>query len=93
MKFQADVFPNQPQICLYYAPAAIALGHYDDALNQLDQALPMAGKNANLIADILDLSGNALIGKGDTAKAKKMWEKAFDINKNPAIQEKINRVQ
>ena len=88
-----DVFPNQPQICLYYATAAIALGHYDDALNQLDQALPMAGKNANLIADILDLSGNALIGKGDTAKAKKMWEKAFDINKNPAIQEKINRVQ
>jgi predicted negative regulator of RcsB-dependent stress response len=53
----------------------------------------MSGNNAPLLAEILDLTGNALLGKGDSEKAKKLWQKAFEITKSPAIQDKINRVQ
>lgn len=88
-----DVFPNQPKSYLQYAAAAIALSHFDAALSQLNQALLMAGNNPTLRAEILDLSGDAQMGKGDKAKAKELWTKAFDLSKNPAVQEKINRVQ
>lgn len=88
-----DAFPNQPKGYLHYATAAIQLKHFDAAINQLNQAQLMVGNNPELRAEVLELSGDALMGKGDKSKAKEMWLKAFDITKNPAIQEKINRVQ
>lgn len=88
-----DVFPNQPKACLHYAASATALGHFDAAINQLNQAMLMVGNNPLMRAEILDLNGDALLGKGDKGKAKEMWMKAYDISKNPAIQDKINRVQ
>jgi tetratricopeptide (TPR) repeat protein len=88
-----DAFPNQPKAYLHYAEAANALGHYDDAINQLNQAQLMTGNNSALKAEIFDLSGDAFLGKGDKAKAKDQWMKAFELSKNPTIQDKINRVQ
>jgi tetratricopeptide (TPR) repeat protein len=88
-----DFFPNQPQIYVQYALAAIALQQYDAALGQLSLAQSMSGNNAPWLAEILDLTGNAFLGKGDSEKAKKLWQKAFEITKSPAIQDKINRVQ
>jgi tetratricopeptide (TPR) repeat protein len=88
-----DAFPNQPKAYIHYASAAIMTGKLDDALNQLQQAQLMTGNSPLLRAEVLELSGDAYLGKGDKNKAKDLWLKAFDISKNPALQEKINRVQ
>lgn len=88
-----DYFPNQPKAYLHYAAAAIAMRHFDAAIPPLNQAQIMAGKDALLLAEIFELQGDAQLGKGDKNKAKDLWLKAFDISKNPAIQEKINRLQ
>lgn len=88
-----DAFPNQAAAYLHYGFAANNLKKYDDALNQLQQALIMSGANANLKAEILDQMGESYLGKGDKAKAVEQWKKALDINKSPAIQDKINRAQ
>ncbi len=88
-----DYFPNQPKAYLHYAAAAIANRHFDAAIAPLSQAQIMAGKDALLLAEIFELQGDAYLGKGDKGKAKDLWEKAFGISKNPAIQEKINRLQ
>lgn len=88
-----DVFPNQPKIYLHYAAAAVALKHYDVAINNLNQAQLMAGNNPLLLAEIFELGGDAQLGKNNKEKAKEMWKEAFDISKNPAIQEKIDRLQ
>jgi len=88
-----DYFPNQPKAYLHYAAAAIAMRHFDAAIPPLNQAQIMAGKDALLLAEIFELQGDAQLGKGDRSKAKDLWMKAFDISKNPAIQEKINRLQ
>lgn len=88
-----DYFPNQPKAYLHYAAAAIAMRHYDAAQPALSQAQIMVGKDALLLAEIFELQGDAQFGKGDKTKAKDLWMKAFDISKNPVIQEKINRVQ
>jgi tetratricopeptide (TPR) repeat protein len=88
-----DAFPNQPKAYIYNAVAANALRHFDAALNQLDQALLMVGNNAGLKAEVLNQSGDAWMGKGDKTKAKELWNKAYELSKNPDIQQKINRAQ
>lgn len=85
-----DAFPNQPKAYLYYGLAATMQRQYDDALNNLNQALLMTGNNTALRADVLDQMGEAYLGKGDKDKARDAWKKAFDLTKNAAYEQKIN---
>ena len=88
-----DYFPNQPKAYLQFAIASVALRHYDKAISNLNQALLMTGNNPLLKAEILELLGDAQMGKNDKAKAKDSWKQAYEISKNPAIQEKVSRIQ
>lgn len=85
-----DAFPNQPKAYLYSAQAATAQRKYDEALNNLNQALLMTGNNTALRADVLDQMGEAYLGKGDKDKARESWKKAFELTKNTAYEQKIN---
>jgi tetratricopeptide (TPR) repeat protein len=72
-----DAFPNQPKAYFYYGAAANLKGLYDDAINQLEQALLMAGNNTGLRLDLTDQIGLALLGKKDFAGASKRYEQAL----------------
>ncbi len=74
-----DVFPNQGALYMLYASAANALADYGEALDWLDQALLMSGKDQNLKLDILIEKGIALAGEGDSDAAYTAFEEALRI--------------
>lgn len=71
-----DAFPNQPKAYYYYGVAANLKGQYDEAINQLEQALLMAG-NSPLRLDLTDQIGLSLLGKKEFAAAATRYEQAL----------------
>ncbi|MCC6414105.1 MAG: tetratricopeptide repeat protein [Saprospiraceae bacterium] len=65
-----DAFPNQPRAYYYYAKASNTKGRYDDALNQLEQAMLMSGNQPALRLDLADQMAVAFIGQKDYQGAK-----------------------
>ena len=72
-----DAFPNQPKAYFYYGAAANLKGQYDDAINQLEQALLMVGNNTSLRLDLTDQIGLSLLGKKEFASAIARYEQAL----------------
>lgn len=84
-----DAFPNQPKAYYYYGVAANAKGKYDDAIEQLRQAILMTGNNFALRLEIADQTGLALIGKKDFSAAAAHYEQFLPKggDKHPGILE------
>jgi len=72
-----DAFPNQPKAYFYFGAAANLKGQYDEAQNQLEQALLMAGNNAILRLDLIDQIGLSLMGKKDFTSAAARYEQSL----------------
>jgi len=65
-----DAFPNQPRAYFFYAKAANIKGRYDDALNQLEQAMLMSANQPVIRLDLVDQIAVSRIGKKDFEGAK-----------------------
>ena len=72
-----DAFPNQPKAYFYYGAAANLKGLYDDAINQLEQAILMVGSNTALRLDLTDQIGLSLLGKKEFTAAISRYEQAL----------------
>ncbi len=72
-----DAFPNQPKAYFYYGIAANLKGQYDDAINQLEQALLMVGSNTALRLDLTDQIGLSLLGKKEFSAAITHYEQSL----------------
>ncbi len=86
-----DAFPNQAGGYLYYGMAASEMGKFDNALDQLEQALLMSGRNVGVYLDVLDQIGLTLLRKKDYAEAKNRLEPALAKggDKHPGILEHL----
>lgn len=84
-----DAFPNQPKAYYYYGVAANEKGKYDDALNQLQQAILMTGNNFALRFEIADQIGVSLLGKKDYTAVTQHYEQFLPKggDKHPGILE------
>lgn len=71
-----DAFPNQPKAYYYFGMASNIKGQYDEAINQLEQALLMAG-NSPLRFELIDQIGLSLLGKKEFAAAVTRYEQAL----------------
>ncbi|MEM9992155.1 MAG: hypothetical protein AAF738_10350, partial [Bacteroidota bacterium] len=75
-----DVFPNQARIYYLNAVAQRALNASEDALEMLEEAQLMAGKDQRLKFDVLAQMGAAYFDLKDFESAKNKVEGALEIN-------------
>lgn len=74
-----DIFPNRPLIYYYYALGADAYMQSDDALNALDQALLMSGRDSRLQAQLNALLAQVQAHKGQLEAAERNLEAAAAV--------------
>lgn len=74
-----DIFPNRPLIYYYYALGADAQQQTDDALDALDQALLMAGRDERLKAQLSGLQAQVQAHAGQLEAAERNLEAAASV--------------
>jgi tetratricopeptide (TPR) repeat protein len=90
-----DDFPNQPASYYYFGRAAIALGRPTEAMNPLDQALLMSGRDPVMQMDINVAIADALLAQKEYAKAAQRLESLLEKggNQHPGILERYGDAQ
>ncbi len=75
-----DLFPNKSRAYYMNGIAGIELKQYTSAIDALEQALMMSGRNKNLRFDILNRLGIAYFKAGKNEKSNSSFEKALKLN-------------
>ena len=83
-----DLFPNKAIAYYMYALAANEEGDGGEALNMLQQAVLMTGKNPPLKFKILVLQGDIYCKQGKNDKATKAYDKAAALNPDMRVERK-----
>ena len=77
-----ELFPNQSLLHYFNGYAHLRKNHYREAAASLETAKKMANSNAELVADINGLLGDAYNGSRDYVKSDKAYDEALAINPN-----------
>ena len=77
-----NVFPNQASIYYLRGLAYAYKKDEDSALDELQQALIMSGRNKELRFHVLHLLGQVNLDAGNTEKAYEAFDKALELNGN-----------
>jgi tetratricopeptide (TPR) repeat protein len=77
-----DVFPNQAALHYFNGCAKGQLGKHQQAVEALDQALIMSGRNARLKFDVLTRLGTEHCALKNYESATKNFEEALKLNAN-----------
>ncbi len=80
-----DIFPNQALLYYINGVANNRIGNYDDAIDMLEQAIMMSGRDNGMKLNVLNALGESHYGNKDYKTGNEQFEAALAIDGNAII--------